>query len=870
MRRLICVSREPEGLRALVLPEEASATHPVLLPLEQLTASEAAACAELRASWEHLGRARGATAETLAHVLRVLLGSVPGAPGPAPARVQLTPPPAPHRRTAAHPRGYRGTIHQPPKRARPEVLDLRPHVLHRAAARALLDSLRPETAGALARLEAEGLCAERLTWVREALQSSSRPEVGLVWRHGLLEVRDAELPASLLWLGCLLEPGAPRDFHRLLALRGRLALDSHPAVRMAALRVLARWGPERGLGWLETAASLPPEAQRALLEALLHPDVPPVDASRYDPRFESLADHAPGWRVEYLRGLAAGLSNDYLLGGFQVLVAHGLRDILLGWTVPTSSGPVPEAALLALFDHVRPRMDGRIFLAWMWALCGQLPGFAALIESTPWRALSVEGAERLVLELTEPWSDTSDEERLRWWRAVRPLHPRLLRLLERVAASHHQRAVHMVFHMLGSWGAKWRGPDWLEPTVFALAERLCRPPFSPLDRLAYVLEPLVAHPEPEVRARLLRLPERSLLRLEAFCSRGDLAGLIGEAMPSLVQRHGTWVLEALETCPDTLARTVQLLGSLRPRARTEVLEDFGREPWVREDPLQLPPPRLAAWLRERCEDGVDSPLPRKARLAWEAGGALTPGQTERALRRVAEGLPRLRFQLLARRVLTRLRGHLEADVDEPRVRHALRMMSLVENNRRGLRRLLTRYFAGERDFALHHPESRAWFARHPRVPEATWRQGLVRRHEVPGWGELTLAVEQDALEVLRMGTYVGSCFGLQGQSAHSAAAFALDVNKRVLYARDARGSVVARQALALSEDDTLVPFAVYPASTPPALAALFLDYDLAFAEALGLPLHDGPEDARVGPVLSQSFWDDGAWDLGAPPASGDE
>jgi hypothetical protein len=217
--------------------------------------------------------------------------------------------------------------------------------------------------------------------------------------------------------------------------------------------------------------------------------------------------------------------------------------------------------------------------------------------------------------------------------------------------------------------------------------------------------------------------------------------------------------------------------------------------------------------------------------------------------------------------LERLRGGMPADVGDTRVRHALQMASLVHHNRRALRRLLARYFAGERDFIVQHPVSRAWFARHSRVDRDTWLAGLVMRRAVPGVGEVSLALEQDSLEALRLGTHVGSCLGLNGFCDYSAAAVVLDVNKRVLYARDPRGRVLARQLLAISEDDTLVPFNVYPESTPQTLQSFFLDYDLAFSEALGLPLSDGPAEPEVENVLSTCFWHDGAWELGIFPES---
>ncbi len=113
--------------------------------------------------------------------------------------------------------------------------------------------------------------------------------------------------------------------------------------------------------------------------------------------------------------------------------------------------------------------------------------------------------------------------------------------------------------------------------------------------------------------------------------------------------------------------------------------------------------------------------------------------------------------------------------------------------------------------------------------------------------------------MLKMGTYVGSCLGLGGSFAYSAAAVALDVNKQVLYARDGQGSVVARQLVAISDVDELVPFSVYPGSAPEWLRRGFDEYDTELAMALGVPRVDPAKGSNVELVLSQEWWDDGVW-----------
>ena len=126
---------------------------------------------------------------------------------------------------------------------------------------------------------------------------------------------------------------------------------------------------------------------------------------------------------------------------------------------------------------------------------------------------------------------------------------------------------------------------------------------------------------------------------------------------------------------------------------------------------------------------------------------------------------------------------------------------------------------------------------------------------------VTLSMEHDPLEVLRMGTYAGTCLGLGGGQAYSAAAVVLDANKQVIYCRDARGTVLARQLVALSDNEQLYCFEVYPESTAGNIKELFWKYDISFAEALGVRVHDPDveeedEDDDIAYLLSKDWWYD--------------
>lgn len=98
---------------------------------------------------------------------------------------------------------------------------------------------------------------------------------------------------------------------------------------------------------------------------------------------------------------------------------------------------------------------------------------------------------------------------------------------------------------------------------------------------------------------------------------------------------------------------------------------------------------------------------------------------------------------------------------------------------------------------------------------------------------------------------------------YSAAACLLDANKQVIYARDARGRVIARQLLGIDEKERLVSFTVYPLETGPGLQKAFLEYDKALAAQLGIQCYAKDDEDRyeLAIILANHAWDDGAWDL---------
>jgi hypothetical protein len=77
-------------------------------------------------------------------------------------------------------------------------------------------------------------------------------------------------------------------------------------------------------------------------------------------------------------------------------------------------------------------------------------------------------------------------------------------------------------------------------------------------------------------------------------------------------------------------------------------------------------------------------------------------------------------------------------------------------------------------------------------------------------GKITITSEFDPLEILQMGNYVnGSCLNTYGANYWSTIINASEVNKRVLWAKNHKGEVIARLLIGVDENKRIVKFPIY-------------------------------------------------------------
>ncbi len=276
--------------------------------------------------------------------------------------------------------------------------------------------------------------------------------------------------------------------------------------------------------------------------------------------------------------------------------------------------------------------------------------------------------------------------------------------------------------------------------------------------------------------------------------------------------------------------------------------------------------------RAHLEKLASRSVPQQGRLdaLLRAERTLAGSPKGRTRRRIAERIEQL-LPIAYRRELDAtfreiLREAWGIDVPSltPAWRDAVRFWLAVDDNRELLGQLLREASAAPgRDVKHAFAKSQAWIdGARKRFDVDAWLAPRRKEIVVATSGKkptrCVLELEEDPLEVLRMGIPFGTCLALDnGCNAASTVLNAIEANKRVLYVRSASGSVVARKLLAISKEGCLVGYNLYisvQGAEESAIRAAVLETCRELARDVGIPLAATGEPAQ----LHRGFWyDDG-------------
>jgi hypothetical protein len=575
-------------------------------------------------------------------------------------------------------------------------------------------------------------------------------------------------------------------------------------------------------GWVRHAAPLGPEAVGVLLDARPWRAEPAADSWSGGSPSQAVVERAVRWLADVRKAGRAALPSTAGLplarAAFAMWNVRAREAVLEVGTRLARAGSIRWETLASLLDELSQRVEWRHLSASLARPVVETwigPVASLLARAHPPRSTAVDETAVSAVGFVLLWCEHGlavDDRLLRL--LASPEGGELRSLVERSDRDTHDLALRV------SDGSLPRLRNVLE---LGQGPRRHSWPLLP----AWTL--LERHPglrsgiqgcfdRPELVARAMRMLERLALavRLSPGTSLGRRVGRLegGERdveLPGFVPSDAARSLRHLahlsaesgsaEPLPRSLRKvlrspeaTLDERRALRLRARAGELEERQR---VRLDRLERIGAEPAV-LREQVARQLARAIPKHLSLA-------TLGALEATARAEMSGH--------WKKVLAAPGGEVP---DAPDWDNALEMLRSVRHNRRVLTELLRHEVRGDRSWARGLPANQAFL-------EVVSAHGL----DVQAWlaqrsrslvtraGRLLAYVADDPVEVLQMGNLFGTCLSADGCNAHAAVAAAVEVNKRVLYLRDARGRVQGRRLLALTREGELLGFHSYGSGEQP-------------------------------------------------------
>ncbi len=363
---------------------------------------------------------------------------------------------------------------------------------------------------------------------------------------------------------------------------------------------------------------------------------------------------------------------------------------------------------------------------------------------------------------------------------------------------------------------------------------------------------------------------RQPARLLVCATKSIVLAAAGIDPPGLAS-GGTASASWMERYPEQLHPAIHRLAALQEDAEARVArwlaDDFPdperlrREIGVLETRLQEVDEASAPPLRKRLEtlkERLTSPAaPGPVRLQR------LRGKLERAWGRAV--LDRWEGSLDERLpdALRRLFGIEEAPawLKEPLPLSLLAAATRLRGNHRALAYRLFRLRCEPPPWDLRDaPENRAFLAERPEIDWRPWIDGVgTLAVQAANGRQLELTLEDDPLEIFRMGGHFQTCLSPGSINYFSVFANAADVNKRVLYARDEAGKVVGRCLLALTARTQLLVFEPYCHDTGAGFGQICADFAGELARRMGTRT---TARGKVPALVASDWYDDGPRDLG--------
>ncbi len=857
------------------------------VPLESVKWDRSFDKKTLMESWNYLKKVKRWDAETLFHVFIVLIETDPiyefyDDDNYPPLRIPG--PPKELKSTVNHPRRKKGLKHKPVTIENTIPFNLQPYLCNKKSVKHLLQRLLPYWPEAWSKVAFLGYDLESLPSDPQPLAHQLDPYF-MVHHAFNRDIKEYKLPASFLrYILPALKGLEMKKVREFLAIYWELSLEKDFHLLLMVSRFLSFTVTDTALKIFRVLATRPPSDRLEILASFNECGGWKISSNAFTTKdLQYLLDFIPR---KYLwcrgkglvKGLVEGISLDYLHNGFR-LANQFSPKFSFDYTWDCPNFEIKE--FLKLVKKIKPStfFSGE-FVLYLWSECGYKNWLMTVIKQMNQYQCSPDVTWKIIDLFKENLDTACTADRVGTKRVfIEQQLPKIVSFLTRIDAEYQISFI----ENLNDYYFYWEGKsvslqkNYIDAVYFVL-EKMCQPPFKKNTEATLLVSYFIDCTQGQTRESFLNAPVSSFLKLQISTRSGNRGKLVKLGILSLLQYCNEFTIEAFEHFPGKLFKVAGLLGTLLRFQRVSVLKEFLKHPLMKSGVNELKPKWLYSVVKKCLESGICDPIPKKLKEHFSGGRLLTENQLSRALENLKTGLISTRLDILEALIWKNFQKEFPASKDDEIWRHTLQFLNHIQTNRRPIKRFLKAYCEGESDYLMKHANTRHWIQNHKRIPVSKWLAGVELKGNTDKFGEVTIRLEQNPMEVLKMGTYVGSCLGLGGAFSYSAAAVVLDLNKQVLYARDSQSKVLARQLVAISKKNELICFEVYPVKSSAEIKKIFIEYDYQLAKALKIPLfgneknilrkgkswvkkHRGNDEYEIEHILSADWYDDYAWDF---------
>jgi hypothetical protein len=815
-------------------------------------------------SWQALSKTHSWDADLLYHVLMILYSTAPVFPKEnlrLPVLNLDTEPPL-LKKTAANPRGLRAKKGRKQKpKSLPEI-DLRPYLCDPKNVSTILNKLKPFWNEAVTRLRSK-IILRAIADKKNIPPFTVEPHLAL--RHPESgKAKYTELPRKfsqhmLFWL-----VGQPwKKVKEFLSLYHKLGLERDETLLGAVARLLSYSKPEPTFTWLKIVSDLPSGKRYSFLLTLLETDAYDLDFSKYPSKqIRNLCAMIPydclEMRLqEMFLTFIQSVSIQYLEGGYRLAKKYGWNRILeLQYDYPLYPAKKVESLMRWLELDTDDNLPFEI-----WERFGVEKNWESIILRPEWKQWPKKTVRKYI-DLLDSWMDYQTSGKVKKQTFLRFLDS-VDSALNSVTKDYQLGLLKNLMKFLWIWEKEGAFDKHL-PRSSALMIRLSKKPipYSNLE-FHYPISWFIEHLTVSQFEQFLRASDSSFMKFDKVCQTDNKRRLLARGLYILSSELADISVNAFCCFPGKFIQVARRLGTLRFPLRHKTVNQFTRHQLLKVDLEKISPKQLFRLVNKYYQPGMTHPVPKKLQAHFKGEINLSQTRIQGYHEKVKYNFLSFILDVLDQKTRQALSQAYPVSRKNENWEHALQFFNWVDRNRRGFKNWFKAYLGGDNHYIENHPETIKWFAKHKRIDKNLWNRGILFCRKTEKRGPVRIELEKDPLEILKMGTYVGSCLSLGGHYAYSAVAVLLDLNKQVLYARDANGKVLGRQLVTISENNELVCFDVYPDNVRNDIKNLFFEYDIDFSKALNIDLYEGSEDPdqyyTIARILSQDWWDDYPW-----------